>query len=245
MFGCRNVIAFAAVFALNTATIAMAAPVVTYTVEGTLAFDSMTSTGDPSVLASIQSAMPNGTSVTLSINLDFGTADSDPTANTGLYLLAISGSTATAGGFAFTPIATPCVNPIFDCKVQAEKDLVPMFFDSYSMTSEVMSSTALSAAIAPPATPFFGASVFFFLSAGGQGLLTNDDMIDPTTLPFTGRMSVAFPGVGGIDIARYAYNISNIYEGVPTSNVDTPPSLGLFGLGLVGLAIAQRRRRAG
>ena len=241
---CVRANALAAVIALAVAPAAIAAPVATYTFEGTIAFDAMNSAGDPAILASIQGALPTGTAISLTVDIDFGTPDSDPTGNTGLYQSAVSGSNAAIGGFAFTPGSNPCIDPNLDCRVQAQKDLVPMFFDQFIITSEVMDSPAFSAAIAPPASPFFGAAVFFFLSAGGPALLSNDDIVDPTTLPFTfGRMTIAFPGMAGFEFARYVFTIDNVHEGQPSSSIDAPASFALFGLALAGIGFAARQRR--
>lgn len=226
------------------ATAAPAAPVVTYTVEGTLTFDAGSSTGDAGVLAAIQAALPNGTQAVMTFDLDFGTPDADPAPGAGDFIGAVSGGSASVGGFAFAPAVNACANSSIECRVGALNDFV-LNLDQFTLTSEVLSSAPFDAAIAPPMSPFFSAGVTFFLDTVAANLFAAPTILDPTTIPLDGRMSVFFinPQIGGVGAGRFTFDIADFYEGEPRTTVPLPGTAGLAMLGLLGLGAAARRQR--
>ncbi len=220
--------------AFSFATSALAAPVRQFSVQGVFNYLPLEGNGDTTIKNLIGDAL-NGKSFSLVFGLDFGAADIEPSANVGEFSNAVSGTSATSGAYVFAPLATPCVNVEIDCRVSIKNDQFNIGFDSYLLSTGFVSAAQLNADVGRTV------SLSFFLSAGAFGLMSNDSMLDPSSLLLDGASGAFFLTDSGLGAARFDLVITRITEVIDQNSVPLPGSAALMGLSLAALAFVQRR----
>ena len=255
---------------------AVAGPVRHFSVEGTYRVRAAgeggvtTREGNETTINNIIAAL-DGKAFIASFDMDFGTVDSDASLDKGLFTGAVKNTSATSGGFSFTPISNSCLNPELDCYVAMENDQFGFGIDTYVLRTGFVESDSLNAFVSttiPGAGTVIGGfsvgtlvstSFGFFTSQAdifaSASLLSPTELIDsdPTIFSRLSSNQVRFmttygPGLTSeTGFVTFDYDVFRIAEvldnpGLPSA-VPEPETyvLMLTGLGLMG-AVARRRR---
>lgn len=259
--------AAAILFAVVSFTSVMAAPVRHFLIQGSFT-TSTGGSGNIDTQNAIGSAL-NGLSFSVSLDLDYGTPDSNPDANIGLYSNAVSNTSADAGTFSFSPPANSCVNPALDCFVETRNDQFGIaLIDSYLLRTGFVESGALNTQVSsilpgvgtvliPGVTVGTDVFVSFTFFTSVKALFSNDGLLGPTDFSSLGGNASAdffttLPDApnpfksenGRVNFGLNITRLSEVFD--EPASIPEPGTyvMVLAGLGAMGV-IARRRRHQG